>query len=113
MALFTSPAPSQNSKKSRKFRTLSLQFGDGYKQDTPDGINYQIDTWDLVYENLDGATYSNVSAYFDSVGSFTTFTWTAPGDSTSKTWKVSPNGYQVNTLSGNVYTVSTTITQVF
>ena len=112
-ALFAAPVPSQSSKVVRKFRTLALQFGDGYRQDAPDGINYQIDTWSLNFENLNSTDASTVRTFFDTVGSFTTFTWTAPGDSTSKVWKMDPQGYAVQALAGNVYTITLTIVQVF
>ena len=112
-AFITSPVPSQSSKQARKFRTLSSQFGDGYRQDAPDGLNYQIDKWDLVFENLNSTDTSTVRTFLDSVGSYTTFTWTAPGDSSAKTFKVDPAGYQVSALSGSVYTITFSINQVF
>lgn len=111
--MFTDPVPSQSSKQSRKFRTLTAQFGDGYRQDAPDGINYQLDSWDLNFENLTGTVAGNVKAFYDSVGSFTQFTWQAPGDSSSKTWKLDPSGYSVQALAGNVYSISTRIMQVY
>lgn len=110
---FTSPVPSQSSQKTRKFRTLTSQFGDGYRQDAPDGLNFQIDTWALTFENLNATDAAIVTNFFDSVGSFTVFSWQAPGDATSKTWKMSPTGYTSQVISGLITTISVQIDQVF
>ena len=32
-------------------RVLSAKFGDGYGQDSPDGLNADLQTWDLVFED--------------------------------------------------------------
>ena len=112
-ALFTDPKPSQSSNQSRKFRSLIAQFGDGYSQIAPDGINYQSDTWQLVYENLNQTDTNTVRNFFDTNGPFTSFTWTAPGDSSAKTWRMTPDGYSVVALSGSIYTINVTIMQVF
>ena len=112
-AMFTTPVPSQSSQRTTMFRTLSTQFGDGYKEDAPDGINYKIDTWNLNFENLTNSDTSNVKTFFDSVGSYSTFTWQAPGDTSSKTWKLDARGYSLTAQSGNIYSISSTIYQVF
>ena len=111
--MFTDPVPSQSSNMSRKFRTLSTQFGDGYRQDTPDGINFKLDMWNINFENLTSATTANVKTFFDSVGSFDQFTWQAPGDSVIKNWKLDPKGYTMTAQAGNVYSISTSIYQVY
>jgi phage-related protein len=97
----------------RRFRTLTAQFGDGYRQDTPDGLNFQIDSWNLAFENLNSTDTTAVRVFLDSVGSYTTFTWTAPGDSTQKSWKMDPAGYSVQVISGAITTISVKINQVF
>lgn len=111
-AMFTSPIPSQSSQVSRRFRTISAQFGDGYRLDAPDGINYQLDSWNLTFENLNSTDTTTVRTFFDGVGPFTQFTWTAPGD-TSKTWKMDPKGYSVTPKGGSIYTIQVTINQAF
>lgn len=37
-----------------KARVLAVQFGDGYEQTTPDGINTDISTYALSWNNIDG-----------------------------------------------------------
>lgn len=112
-AMFTDPIPSQSSSKTKKFRTLTAQFGDGYSESAPNGINYKIDMWNLSFEALDQTQYNTVTTFFDTQGSFSTFTWTAFGDSAAKTWRMTPEGYSVSYKSGNIYNLSLNIEQVY
>jgi phage-related protein len=116
---------SQESTPSTLYRTISVQYGDGYQQSAPDGINDTIDTWQIIYDNLDATDYTTLKSFLDTVKCTTWFTWTPFLESTSKKWKIYDGGSgssgsnssspqiqrQVN--SGGTQTVSFTIVQGF
>ena len=104
---------STSSTKQRKNRTLSAQFGDGYSQEAPDGTNSKYDEWNVVYQNLIQADRDTLWAALDAVGSWDYLTWTAFGDSVSKKWKVTTDGISESIQSGNIYTVTFKLKQVY
>jgi len=50
-----------------KYNTLSARFGDGYRQDAPNGINNKIVTWSITYKNLDQENFTTVMNFLDSL----------------------------------------------
>jgi len=60
----------------RTYRVLEVQFGDGYKQVSADGINPQNEEWSLQFDPIPSATYGAILAFLDSKGGFQSFTWT-------------------------------------
>lgn len=103
---------SQGSTRKRRNRVLIAQFGDGYDQTAPDGINSIVDEWSITYENLTSSERTTLLAALDSAGSWDTITWTPPGD-TSKKWKVTADGVSEMPMAGDLYTVSFALRQVF
>ena len=111
-ALPLTTAISQSSTRKRNYRTIRAQFGNGYAQTAPDGINSVMDTWEVTYENLTDAERSTLVTALDTVQGWDYFTWTAPGDATSKKWKVAGDGWSESTT-GNHWTVSFTLEQTY
>lgn len=72
------PRPSQSSTREVEFRTLSVQFGNGYQQDIPDGINDMVITWNLVYENVPKTQRDAIVAVLDAARSWDVIRWTDP-----------------------------------
>ena len=72
------PRPSQSSTREVEFRTLSVQFGNGYQQDMPDGINDTVITWNLVYENIPKSQRDAIVEVLDAARSWDTIRWTDP-----------------------------------
>lgn len=103
---------SQQSRRTVKFSTLSAKFGDGYEQTAPDGTNPRVESWSVVLENLTAAERATAWAFLDSVGFSTAWTWTPPGDTTSKLFKVR-EGIDESFSAGNIYTISFNCEQVF
>lgn len=104
---------SQGSTRTRTNRVRTAQFGDGYQQDAPDGINNLIDTWSISIENLNNAERATFWSVMDAVGSWDYLTWTPFGETTSKRFKVTPDGVQEQPVSGDLWSVSFTLKQVF
>lgn len=113
LALPLQSSISQASTRKRTYRTITAQFGDGYQQSAPDGINNVVDEWNLVYENLDNSERNTLITALDSVKSSDYFTWTAPGDATQKKFKVTQDGWSEAALSGDLWTISFVLKQVF
>lgn len=110
---FPSITPSQSSSKQRKNKVLISQFGQGFTQYANDGPNSQYDEWQLTFENLTSANRSTLSTFYETNGCVTWFSWTAPGDASSKKWRIVKDTYSESVLSGSLYTISFTVQQCF
>ena len=75
-------SPSSQTRGQIEPRVLRAQFGDGYLQEAQDGINAQMENWQLVYEPIHGSsgttpTLAILIAFFNAqIG--TKFLWTPP-----------------------------------
>jgi phage-related protein len=70
--------PSYGSDVTDEYRTQRAQFGGGYVQESPDGINPVRDIWRLVFENIPRATGDAIRTFLKSKCGLA-FTWTPPG----------------------------------
>ncbi|WP_445322804.1 phage tail protein [Ramlibacter sp. AN1015] len=104
---------SQGSTRQRVNRVLSAQFADGYSQEAPDGINPNYDVWNITYVPLNASERATVWAALDAVGASDYLTWQPPGSATSKKWKVVKDSVSETPVSGDLYTVSFQLRQVF
>lgn len=103
-----------SSTKTTNYRVLQMNFGNGYSQTAPDGINNQVDTWMLTFTNMGLTDYNNLIAFFNTVGSSQPITWQSPVDSVAKLFKVDiQTGVQTTISAGNIFSVSTKLIQVF
>jgi phage-related protein len=102
---------SQASSKKHVYRTLKMQFGDGYEQTTSDGINDQFDSWQIQTLWLDPTDYATYKTFLDTVKNTEKFTWTAFNDSVEKNWKI--DGDVSESYSANLTQISFTIKQTF
>jgi phage-related protein len=101
----------QSSSRTKKQRIIQAQFGDGYSQETPDGINSILETWSLRWSNLTTSERDTLVAMLDSVGSTGIITWTPQGE-TEKTYKMTPDGYSESWSSGDLHNISLSLRQV-
>lgn len=107
-----STLPAVSSQKTTMYRQITLQFGDGYMQNAPDGINNVYYKWDVKYENVKLADRNTLQTFFDSIGLWSWFSWTAPGDSVARKWKITTAPVETS-VGANIYTISVSYTQVF
>jgi phage-related protein len=74
--------PSSQTRGQIEPRVRRAQFGNGYVQEEPDGLNALMETWQLVYEPIHGTsgttpTLSQLLSFFNAqIG--TKFLWTPP-----------------------------------
>lgn len=82
-------------------RTLSVSFGDGYKQEVADGINTISESWPLTFQGS-LAELAPVEAFFRRHGGWRAFLWSPPGSGPLafkvRTWTKTPQGGPVWTL---------------
>lgn len=70
-------SPDRDPSSTMGFRTKSAQFGDGYKQSAPDGINSRSQKWSLTFTGST-AKISAIRAFLDARGGWEPFEWTTP-----------------------------------
>lgn len=57
---------------------IKAQFGDGYAQRRPSGINNEIRKWNLSMKNIDAGTAHDVLAFLSAREGVEIFNWTPP-----------------------------------
>lgn len=86
MSYETFPGISRNPKvtsaKDTEVRTLSAGFGDGYRQESGDGLNAARRAWTLEWR-LPVAEATTVEAFLAARGGHEPFWWTPPRDSSA------------------------------
>lgn len=101
--------PRLNAQQEVKFRTRTVQFGDGYKQVTGEGINLRSQTWALEFTGNE--TYiAAIKAFLDRHQGTKSFSWRPP---------LEPLGlyrcstYTPTALGAGKYNLSATFEQAF
>ncbi len=103
---------SQEGTRTKKYRTNVSKLGGGYTQRHNDGLNSEIATWTIKWNNLSSTQRDTVWAALDAVGGSDYLTWTAPGDLIQKKWRITGNPTE-SAISGNLYTISISVEQTF
>lgn len=108
---FSNTKVSASSTKERAYRTKEAKFGNGYGQSISDGINDVMDTWSLTLELLTQAERDQMVTVLETVKNWDYITWTAPGDSAQKRWKL--KGSFRESMDGLYYTMTFTLEQTY
>lgn len=90
-----------------KYRILNAEFGDGYSQTAPDGINNEIREVTVQYKNLKTTEYETVIGFLRGLKGAYKFKFTPHGE-TEQVWKVVPESLQT-TVTAISYTDSSKI----
>ena len=104
-----------DSRKRTAFKEIRGQFGDGYQQIAPNGLNNKVDTWEITWGALTLSEVNSLETTLGSVGSWGILTWTPSNESSSKKFRMSLDGY-TKTMSGKgngVFSLSCKLVQVF
>lgn len=102
-----------NSTKQVKNRDLKAQFGNGYSQNTKDGINSDIDVWKIEIAPAEGADLVELDNFFASVSTTEWFTWTPLGEVTEKKWRVNKDSLNRKMINTTKFKFNFTMTQAF
>lgn len=100
----------QASSGSTQFRVLINRYGNGYEQRAADGLNNNLATWEVSWEGLTLTSFNTIVSAIETAKGVDYFTWTAPGDASSKKWVIET--YSRKNTSGGIYGVSATLRQV-
>lgn len=64
-----------------KPRVRTAQFGDGYQQRVPDGINTRQDVWNLNFSVRTDTETASILAFLEARAGSEAFDWTPPNES--------------------------------
>ena len=64
--------------RSIKPSVYSAKMGDGYEQNTPTGLNFLPETWELQFKCRTGAIADAILAFLKAQGGYQKFQWTPP-----------------------------------
>lgn len=78
--------PSIETTRSMKPRVLTAQFGDGYSQRGPDGLNAMMETMTVAWSRLQPADAAVIVSFLSARQGVEAFYWTAPRDTAPKLW---------------------------
>ena len=82
MAVFTPPrVPSVGSDRTVTPDVRVLNFGDGYQQRVPNGLNHMRQVWNLQWSRLTYDQANEIEDFFKARGGHESFTWTPPKES--------------------------------
>ncbi|MDT8372130.1 MAG: phage tail protein [Gammaproteobacteria bacterium] len=108
MATF-SYSPDQSASLTKSPRVRSIQFGDGYQQRVPDGLNTQPRTWSLTF-NRNSIDIVDIEAFLVARNGVEAFDWTPYTGLTGK-WVCSK--WALTELSPDSQVLSAVFTEVF
>jgi phage-related protein len=94
-------------------RTLTAQFGDGYNQRAPDGLNTEVETWTVTWLALTLSERETVLAALKTVGGWGVLLWTPCYQTAQQKYKVKDGKRSVKVLSNSEFNISCTLEQVF
>jgi phage-related protein len=82
-------APSSGGSIKPQIKLLKAEFGDGYSQAVPDGINYIRKMVELKWDGLTLAQKDYIEGFFETHGGYKTFLYQPFGISSLKKWTCS------------------------
>jgi phage-related protein len=107
----TGLTPALRDEKKKTFRTKSTQFGDGYSENSQDGINNIIKSGSLNFVGLTTTEKETLETFLDARAGFEPFNITLPGESTPTLILV--NSYNCQTIGGSYWSASFSYRQYF
>lgn len=80
------PGPSPGTSRKTKPKVLQAEFGDGYTQSVPDGINFLKRSITLRWDGLTYAQKEAIISFFEQHGGYQPFYYTMTGDASATRW---------------------------
>jgi len=94
-------------------KTLEVEFGDGYSQGAPDGLNPVRDKWNLTWSVLTDSEATAIETFFKARGGHEPFLWTAPDNNTAQQWKIPQGQYTKVDTGGAMYRITVVFKEDF
>lgn len=73
-----------------EYRLLKAQFGDGYSQVAPDGINNEVRKVTFTYRNLEISDFNRVMSFLRALKGATPFKATLHGETAATAYRLDP-----------------------
>lgn len=89
-------------------RIKKVDFGDGYTQQAPDGINSQLAKWSLNWEALTVSEKNTIEGFLAARQGYQTFTWIDPSGTT---YKVKCPNWSVSEFAPKVFSIKASFNQ--
>jgi phage-related protein len=70
--------PDFEAARAKTLKIKAAQFGDGYAQRSPDGLNANVDGWDLNFANITDVEADQIMLFLDAMGGVKSFKWKNP-----------------------------------
>lgn len=105
----TTIGPSYPIEKQAEPKVKRVEFGDGYTQEAPDGINYNLYTWNLTWETLTSSEKVEIESFLVLRKGYQTFLWTDPD---GVQFRVKCKSWQVSEFAPKIFSVKATFNQV-
>lgn len=109
MSTFTH-TPEFGAPKQVRPRVSAIKFGDGYEQRVAQGLNTQLEVWNLTFANRDEEEANEIDDFLIARGGVESFDWTPPGAAASK--KFVCREWTRVIQKANLYSISATFEQV-
>lgn len=93
-------------------RVIVSKFGDGYEQRIEDGINNDLQKWEVTYDLKGQVTLEQIYGFFKELGGVRYFLWTPPGELTPRRFVVRKYRRSLPYGSRTVQTYTTTFEEV-
>jgi phage-related protein len=90
-------------------RVLRVEFGDGYTQESPDGLNHMLGKYELTWEVLLPAERDEIKAFLEDRGGYQTFEWDDPE---SVTHRIKCRSWSIQNTNPGVYSMKATFQEV-
>lgn len=103
-------APSPGTMHRPQLKIRQADFGDGYSQPTPDGINHIRQVIELRWDVLEAFEKAEIIAFFERHQGTRPFHYQVPGDC-RRTWTCAD--WSVQTLPAQLFSITATIRQYF
>lgn len=95
-----------------EFRVLTAQFGNGYNQRTPDGVNNVIETWNIQSIPTSATDMATIVSFLSGKYGTTAFLWTPPGASSALKWICKNYSIQCSQIKDE-YVISANLERVY
>jgi phage-related protein len=94
---------------SMKPRIRSVEFGDAYTQESPNGLNYKLKSFSLTWDMLFDAEKNTIDNFLNARGGYQTFNWLNPSDST--VYKVKCRDWSVDYVNPTIWKITASFDQ--
>ena len=84
--MYKRQAPDYGAAKASKPNIKNVQFGDGYSQRLRYGLNTDLKSWTLTWQNITEANTDTIETFLEARGGAEHFDWSPPDETETYKW---------------------------